>query len=51
MVATRSSTRHFIKQVASDGAGGVGHIFGLVAGHFWAWAKKQSWSPLDALQI
>jgi hypothetical protein len=28
MVATRSCTRHFVEQVASDGVAGVGRVLG-----------------------
>jgi hypothetical protein len=47
----RRPVRHLAEQVAGDEVVDVGHVFGLVTGCFREWAKKQNWSPHEALQI
>jgi hypothetical protein len=47
----RRPLRHSAEQVAGDEVVDVGHVFGLVTGCFREWAKKQNWSPHEALQI
>jgi hypothetical protein len=51
MVATRPCMRHFVEHVTSDGAVGVGHVFGLVLGRFSEWAKNKVCSTPNGLQI
>jgi hypothetical protein len=51
MVATRSRTWHFVEQVASNGAAGVGRVFGSFPGWISERAKNEVLSTPHALQL